>query len=106
MHDSKSESCLHRFHDNHINLNDCTNSDYIFIIKTQQQLIDMYIDEIKKIKERLNECNGSICRMKHFSDFDVDILVDSILHNGENDKTEYKNAISFMKNSIHFLLNK
>ena len=62
--------------------------------------------KLKKIKEKLHECNGRICRMKHFSDFDVDMLVDSILHDGEKDKTEYKNAISFMKNSIHFLLNK
>ena len=52
MHDSKSESCLHHFQSKTDDLGDYTKSEYIFIIKTQQQLIDMYIDEIKKDKRK------------------------------------------------------
>ncbi len=101
MRDSKSESCLLAFHDT--SLKRCSKSEYAFIVTTQQQLISMYIEELKRVQTKLDECNGKICRMKHFSEFDTDSLVDSILHNVD-DKTEYKNAVSFMKNSIHFFI--
>ena len=86
MNSAKSDSCLS-----------------IRASATQKPIIELQNSIIESYRERLTLCQSHICKIRKTNEFDVDDLVESLLHTPD-DVTQYRNAILFMKNKLDFVL--
>ena len=81
-----------------------TKSESDLCMLEKQNELKLYQEKIKLIEEQLSQCNNTLCQIKHIENVNVDNIADSLLHHVD-DKTNYKNGILFMKNSIKNVLN-
>ena len=71
MNSAKSDSCLS-----------------IRASATQKPIIELQNSIIESYRERLTECQSHICKIRKTNEFDVDDLVESLLHTPD-DVTQY-----------------
>lgn len=77
-------------------------------IKSESDLVDLekktrFEEKIKAIEEQLSVCNSTLCKLKRIETLDVDNVAECLLHDVD-DKTQYKNGMTFVKNSVKTLL--
>ena len=88
MNSAKSDSCL--------SIRTTPKPELDRVIALQKSMIASY-------REQLTECESNLCRIRQTNEFDVDELVDTLLHTSD-DVQQYRNAILFMKNKLDFVL--
>lgn len=86
MNSVRSDSCLTR-----------TNAEEL------KQVVNIQRSVITTYRDQLASCQSSLCKIRQTNDFDVDELLKSMIHT-DDDVTQYRNAILFMKNKLDFVL--